>query len=116
MAKKSINIGIKSLSLLVKISILKDFMVTRITIFIIGKLQKLLTCVTYFKENVIFALLWSHHEDDHFYGPQDLKILPEAIGSGGFSSVYVAHWKNTPVKYAIKKFKETSKEEEINNE
>uniref|UniRef100_U9TKA4 Protein kinase domain-containing protein n=1 Tax=Rhizophagus irregularis (strain DAOM 181602 / DAOM 197198 / MUCL 43194) TaxID=747089 RepID=U9TKA4_RHIID len=59
----------------------------------------------------------SHHElEIYFYGLQDLKILPEAIGSGGFSSVYVAYWKNTSVKYAIKKFKETSKEEEINNE
>ncbi|CAB5145348.1 unnamed protein product [Rhizophagus irregularis] len=62
----------------------------------------------------------SHHGleilDDHFYGHQDLKILQKAIGSGGFSSVYIAYWKNTSVKYAIKKFKETSKEEEINNE
>ncbi|PKC58398.1 hypothetical protein RhiirA1_495770 [Rhizophagus irregularis] len=26
------------------------------------------------------------------------------IGSGGFASVYVAKWNNTPTKYAIKKF------------
>ncbi|GBC08550.1 hypothetical protein RclHR1_08200002 [Rhizophagus clarus] len=38
------------------------------------------------------------------------------ISSGKSASVHVAEWKNTPAKYAIKKFKETSKEEDIINE
>ncbi|PKY15805.1 kinase-like protein [Rhizophagus irregularis] len=77
----------------------------------IEELQKLLTCPTPSNSHHGLEIL-----DDHFYGHQDLKILQKAIGSGGFSSVYIAYWKNTSVKYAIKKFKETSKEEEINNE
>jgi serine/threonine protein kinase len=36
------------------------------------------------------------------------------IGSGGFSSVHAAYWKNTPSKFAIKKFINSSTREIIN--
>lgn len=39
----------------------------------------------------------------HYYGPQDLKILPATIDSGRSASVYAAKWKNTSTIYAIKK-------------
>ncbi|GBC31982.2 kinase-like domain-containing protein [Rhizophagus irregularis DAOM 181602=DAOM 197198] len=52
---------------------------------------------------------------DKNYDSQDFIILG-TISSGNFASVFVAEWKNTPAKFAIKKFKETSKEEDIINE
>ena len=36
------------------------------------------------------------------------------IGSGGFASVHVAHWKNTRTVFAIKKFTNDSTNEIIN--
>jgi hypothetical protein len=38
------------------------------------------------------------------------------VGSGGFSSVHVAQWKNTQSVFAIKEFDERSTEEIIINE
>ncbi|GBC05092.1 hypothetical protein RclHR1_06020007 [Rhizophagus clarus] len=40
----------------------------------------------------------------HYYGPRELKILPETIGLGGSAAVYVTKWKNTSTRYVIKKF------------
>ena len=54
-------------------------------------------------------------EECKYYDPNDLKILP-VIGSGGFSSVHAAYWKNTLSKFAIKKFDERSTKEIIINE
>ncbi|CAB4411490.1 unnamed protein product [Rhizophagus irregularis] len=39
----------------------------------------------------------------HYYGPQDLKILPATIDSRRSASVYAVKWKNTSTIYAIKK-------------
>jgi len=51
--------------------------------------------------------------DDHYYYSQDFENFSE-IGSGGSASVHVICWKNTQIKFAIKKFNEGSKEEIIN--
>ncbi len=38
-----------------------------------------------------------------YYDYHDFNDISE-VGSGGFSSVYSANWKNTPSKFAIKRF------------
>lgn len=48
------------------------------------------------------------------YNSHDFESLTR-IASGGSASVYTAKWKNTSI-YAIKKFNETSKENDIINE
>ncbi|GES81573.1 kinase-like domain-containing protein [Rhizophagus clarus] len=65
----------------------------------------------------------SHLEDhyaarilDDYYDFHDFKIHLETLGCGKFATVFAAERKNTSAKYAIKKFKETSKEEDIINE
>ncbi|PKC14702.1 kinase-like protein [Rhizophagus irregularis] len=68
------------------------------------------------------ATVYERVELESFLKSQKIRIFdsqifknPTEIGSGGFSFVYVAYWKNTTAKYAIKKFKETSKEGDIIN-
>ncbi|UZO27321.1 uncharacterized protein OCT59_019522 [Rhizophagus irregularis] len=58
----------------------------------------------------------SHLEDHYYYDSRDFKIPLETISSGKFADVFAAEWKNTSAKYAIKKFKETSREEDIISE
>ena len=55
------------------------------------------------------------NEEIKFYDYQEFNNISE-IGSGGFSLVYTACWKNTRTKYAIKKFSKsfTTKDEVIN--
>ena len=55
------------------------------------------------------------NEEITFYDYREFHNVSE-IGSGGFSSVYIACWKNTQTKYAIKKFSKASitKDEVIN--
>ncbi len=50
-----------------------------------------------------------------FYDYQEFNNISE-IGSGGFSSVYTACWKNTDAKFAIKKISKAfiTKDEVIN--
>ena len=50
-----------------------------------------------------------------YYNHGDFKNF-SMVGSGGSASVHVAEWKNTRAKFAIKKFAESSTEEEIINE
>ena len=51
--------------------------------------------------------------DVRYYNPQDFKNLFE-VGSGGFSSVHAAEWKNTRAKLAIKKYAKSFTHEIIN--
>ena len=55
------------------------------------------------------------NEEINFYDYQDFSNISK-IGSGGFSSVYTACWKNTEAKFAIKKFSKAfiTKDEIIN--
>ncbi|POG76319.1 hypothetical protein GLOIN_2v1769123 [Rhizophagus irregularis DAOM 181602=DAOM 197198] len=46
--------------------------------------------------------LLENNSIEHYYS-HDL-IHFKDIGTGGFASVYVAKWNNTPTKYAVKKF------------
>ncbi|PKC67460.1 hypothetical protein RhiirA1_393713 [Rhizophagus irregularis] len=54
-------------------------------------------------------------KDYRHYDHQDFKILSE-IGTGGSAAVYVAYWKNTTSKFAIKKITKLSARKEIINE
>jgi hypothetical protein len=48
------------------------------------------------------------------YKTQELEILPKTIGSGGSASVYTAKWMGTTTIYAIKRFRNSSMNDIIN--